>query len=387
MNAMNRDFAVKLLCDLVAIPSVNPMGAPTGVNAPVERAVIEYLERLLAPYGLAMRRQSCGPSHENLLIELPGRDRSAGATLMESHLDTVGGDAWADRAWTPRVDGDRVLGLGSCDDKASLTAMLMAMLDLLESRRRPPQAVWLLAAGDEEYGMRGIRRFLEDAAATPGRGVFGEPTELVPVIQHKGAARWEITTHGRAAHTSRPELGENAILKMTEVIAALRAHEADLRRRHHSGLLTGPTLTVAMIRGGQAYNVVPDVCTAWLDYRFCPPARPEAARQEVVDLLARLDASITHSPLELMSPPLVTSPEDPLVIGVLDLCRQVLGRPVQPRGVPYATDAAWMPPGCPAIVLGPGSIESAHAVDEWVDLAQVVAGADIYRRIMLRDWR
>ena len=244
------DRACKLLSDLIALPTVNPMGRPYHGDSPVERPVIEYLERLFSPFELEMRREPCSPIHESLLITIPGRTAAPG-TLLEAHMDTVPADDWLDRAFDPRREGGEVFGRGACDDKGSLAAMALALLEILESGERPPQTVWFLAAGDEEYAQTGIKKFIAEHQAPIGRGVFGEPTECVPVVQHKGTIRWDITVHGRSAHTSQPEVGRNAILDTMRVIAYLAQHQEQLRRRFTNPWMSGPTLTVTMIHGGR----------------------------------------------------------------------------------------------------------------------------------------
>src|SRR5262245_18427264 len=184
MNPITKENAARILADLVAIPSVNPMGRPYDQPVPVERRVTEYLEQLFAPHGVSMARQCSGPTHENLLIPVPGR-RPGPATLFESHMDTVPAEDWLDRAFTPRREGNRLFGRGACDDKGPLTAMALAVLDLLESGTTPPHPVLFLAAGDEEYAQTGIKHFRAENRDV-GRGVFGEPTSLAPIIQHKG---------------------------------------------------------------------------------------------------------------------------------------------------------------------------------------------------------
>jgi len=385
MSVTSTESAIALLCDLVAIPSINPMGGAYDAPDPVERRVIEYVEDFFRPYSLKTQRQSCGLFHENLLVTLPGKS-PRGGTLFESHADTVPVDGWSDRALKPRVEGSIVTGRGACDDKASLAAMMLAMRHLLDSGTPPPQPVYLLVAGDEEYAQTGIKEFLRTCQLSLGRGVFGEPTELMPVIQNKGMVRWDISTHGRSAHTSRPELGRNAILDMLIVIERLRRHEAELHRRHTSPLMTAPTVTVTMIQGGRTRNTVPDACTIAVDYRVIPGMDPAVAREEIIGILGELDVQLSHGEPKLLTPPLATSAADSFVRGVVEICGQQLGRQVIPRGVPYGTDASWMPPGCPAIVLGPGSIDSTHSVDENIDARQVVACAEIHRRIMLRNW-
>jgi acetylornithine deacetylase len=212
--------AAQLLSDLVSIETVNPMGSRFRGNVPVERPAIEYLEAIFAPYDVTSRRQACGDLHENLLITVPGKSMRPGL-LLESHVDTVPAHDWPVEAFRPRVENKVLFGRGACDDKGSLTAMVLATLELLESGITPERTVWLLAARDEEYSQTGIKTFLSSHTVSIGGAVFGEPTNCVPVIQHKGMIRWDITVRGRSAHTSNPSLGRNAILDMIRLARLL----------------------------------------------------------------------------------------------------------------------------------------------------------------------
>lgn len=379
-TAFRLETAERLLADLVALNSVNPMGREYHGTDPVERSVVEYLECLFAPFDVEIERQACSRIHESLLVRVPGREQ-APATLLESHMDTVPADEWLDRAFDPRRENGLLYGRGACDDKGSLASMTLALLDLLASREKPRYPVLFLAAGDEEYSQAGIRHF---TASNPdiGRAVFGEPTRLAPVIRHKGTIRWDITVRGRSAHTSRPELGSNAILAMTEVIHALQAHQEKLQREFHNPLISGPTLTVTMIQGGRTRNAVPDSCTIALDFRV-PPGLPLAdARNGVLAALEPLGHEICHDEPQLMTPALNTSAEDPFSLRVRDICRAVSGRSIEFESAPYGTDAAWAADRAPSIVLGPGDVASAHAIDERVELDEVVTCARIYREIV-----
>jgi acetylornithine deacetylase len=379
MNAISKQNAARLLADLIAIPSVNPMGSPFTQAEPVEERVAEYIAQLFAPYDARVERDTFSPAHTNLLVTVPGAAEGP-ALLFESHTDTVPADDWLDRAFTPRWEGDLVFGRGACDDKGPLAAMILATLDLLESGP-PPRTVLLLAAGDEEYAQTGIKQFRETGVLLRG-GVFGEPTNCLPIVQHKGTIRWDIRVQGRSAHTSRPEVGVNAILGMMDVIAELQKHQEELQRRYTSSLLTGPLLTVSMIHGGRTRNAVPDECVISVDFRVIPGMDPEAERSKLIDRLAALGHEITHQPPQLITPPLSTSPDDPFAQCVLEACRQYVGPETQFRGEPYGTDAAWIADRAPALVLGPGSIASAHAIDEHIDINEVVRCAHIYRQIM-----
>jgi acetylornithine deacetylase len=381
MQTITHERAARILADLVAIPSVNPIGRLHSGEAPVEREVSRYLEELFAPYGVEIVRDAFSPVHENLLVRIPGRS-SAPALLFESHMDTVPADDWPDRAFSPRIEGDLLFGRGACDDKGCLAGMVLAVLDLLESRVVPPQPVLLLAAGDEEFAQTGIKHFLTGPDEI-GAGIFGEPTELVPVIQHKGTIRWDITVLGRSAHTARPELGRNAILDMIQVVRSLQEQQDRLQQQHVNPLITGPTLTVTRIQGGRTRNAVPDECTVALDFRILPGMDTASARDAVIRHLDTLGLEIEHAAVQLMTPPLATAPGDPFARAVLQICRRAVDPQLCLAGVPYGTDASWLSGRAPALVLGPGSIASAHAIDEHVPISQVVRSAQIYRDIML----
>ena len=386
MMRITDDDARRLVSDLIARPTVNPMGRPYAGALPVERPVVEYLERLFAPFGVQMQRQTCSPIHESLLIIVPGTTDGP-ATLFESHADTVPADDWPDRAFTPRVHDGHVIGRGACDDKGPLAAMALALCDLLSAGERPPQTVLLLAAGDEECGQTGIKAFAAADAWDVGRGVFGEPTSVMPVVQHKGTIRWDVTVRGRSAHSSQPELGRSAILDMVRVIECLREKTAELRRRFPNPLMTGPALTPTMIRGGRTRNAVPDECTLAVDFRIVPGMDRQAAAAEVFAAIAALGLEVEHSDFQCFAPALSTSPDDPLAQQALAFCGAELGRKLAPAGAPYGSDASYMPYGRPAIVLGPGSIDFAHAIDERVPIVEVVQCARVYRKLMTHDWR
>lgn len=385
LHRLDIDKVSEILCDLIALPTVNPMGRPHDSATPVERPVTEYLEQLFAPFNLHIERLQCSPIHENLLIKIPGSTNGPG-TLIEAHMDTVPADDWPERAFQPRREGEVVFGRGACDDKGSLAAMVVALLEILESRQDLPQSVLFLAAGDEEYGQTGIKQFVQSNQSLLGRGIFGEPTGCTPVIQHKGTIRWDLTVHGRSAHTSQPELGQNAILDTMRVIDVLSQYEKQLRLRYTSPLMSGPTLTVAMIRGGRTRNAVPDECTIAVDFRILPGMDRQASVDELLTALAALAIPISHSEFQCFAPALNTTLDDPLVTATLTYCSETLGRDVEPAGAPYGSDACWAPEGVPAILLGPGDIASAHAVDECVDLVQVMQCANVYRQLLLKDW-
>ena len=340
MDAISKNETIRVLSDLIRFPTVNPMGNPYTSSDSVERCAIEYIAELFRPYGVETIRQRCSPNHENLLIKIPGKVKEP-FTLIESHVDTVPADDWLQRA--------------------------------------------LLAAGDEEYAQTGIKYFAGLGYALI-RSVIGEATNLVPILQHAGTVRWDITVHGRSAHSSRPELGRNAITDAMHVIKKIEQAQERLRVKFHNPLITGPTITVTKIDGGRTRNAIADECTMAVDFRVLPGMDPSEAREDLMDSLSSDSLEITHSAIQLLTPPLNTRPDDPFGNRALDICRRVTGnKSMAFAGAPYGTDASWVANGAPAVVLGPGTIESAHAIDENIDICEVVRCAQIYREIAMSE--
>ena len=195
--------------------------------------------------------------------------------------------AYARRAEATGHSG-RVYGRGACDTKGSLAAMLYAFKMLSQ---RPE---WLscnpifMASVDEEVKAQGIRAYAQTQPKLDG-AVVGEPTNLVPVIVHKGCVRWRVRTIGKAAHTSRPHEGNNAIYQMVEFINQLRSQiEKELPLKAHP-MAGAPTLTVGVIHGGIQVNIVPDSCTIEIDRRTVPGEDPEHILAEADALMARVE--------------------------------------------------------------------------------------------------
>jgi len=376
---------VDLLSTLVSLDSINPMGRPYEKDQPVERSVIEFIETLFHEHRsrAMLRRQPCSPAHESLILTVSGQSDNSIA-LFESHIDTVPADEWSDRALNPVVTEEKLTGRGACDDKGSLAAMIVALLEILEEEIVPPRTIELLCAGDEEHAQTGIRCYVDNCPKSIEFAVFGEPTKLSPVVQHKGTMRWDITVHGRSAHTSRPELGVNAVLSMTDVISALQSYQNRLQTSWTNPFMSGPMITVTTIQGGRTRNAIPDECTIAVDFRFLPGMDPTAERETLIEYLRTLDCKITHGPLQLMTPPLSTDPELPFCREVESICRRTVSDDVRLSGEPYGTDASWVSHLCPAIVLGPGDISSAHAVDEYISLVELTQAVEVYKSIMLQ---
>ena len=369
---------VSLLADLLAIPSMNPMGRGRTGAAYGEAAVADYVARALGALGADVERQEVAPGRPNVV----GRFHAgASATvLLEAHLDTVPAEGMEVGTFIPTLKEGRLYGRGACDTKGSLAAFLFAVG---EAARRPAALrynIVFAAVADEEFGFTGAR----EAAARGLRadfGIAGEPTRLRIVRAHKGVTRWKIHSEGRAAHSAYPERGTNAIYRMAPALVRLEQYASMLKTcPAHEALGTG-SLSVGVIDGGQAVNIVPDRCHIDVDRRTLPGETTAEVLGAVRSLLDDLPGIRMEEPY--LDVPGMDVPETAPVVGLLEKAiREVTGTVVV-ETAPYATDAGiYNRHGIPTVVFGPGDIAQAHTADEYLDLVQLHQASEIVKRLL-----
>jgi acetylornithine deacetylase len=305
--------------------------------------------------------------------------------LFVAHMDTVPVKGWQRDPFEPVMIGNKLYGRGACDTKASLVTMLLALESI--KQEKPRATIVVAGSVDEEFRKKGARALGAMRPLFSG-AVIGEPTDLEVVVAHKGSVRWQVETIGRAAHSSVPENGTNAIIAMADVLQELKKIGDELRTR--VAPLTGaPSLTVSLIEGGTDICTVPPRCVISIDRRLVPGETPSEALQQVDDALEKITARNPGIQVRSVLPAV----EDPPVSGVTstplagvvhDACAKFAGTG-EYKGVPYGTDASQLSAaGIPCIIVGPGSIEQAHTVDEFIDLSQLDKAFDIYRSVMLQ---
>jgi acetylornithine deacetylase ArgE len=389
------------LRDLVATPSVNPMGRAISGPEYFEHRLTDYLQQLFARFNIPTLRQTVAPLRDNLIARLdgsPSLDEGGQLILLEAHQDTVPVDGMTIPPFHPQVRDGLLYGRGSCDIKGGMAAMLAAMVRLAEELPTPRPTVLMACTVNEEHGFTGATALcqfwsgqsIEIIPRRPDAAIVAEPTNLNVVVAHKGMVRWRCRTQGRAAHSSQPERGENAIFRMARVLAALEKYQQNVVGKLADHPLCGrPTLNVGTINGGLSVNTVPDSCTIEIDRRLVPGEQPAVARQQVIDFLAgetALADSIQHEPAFMQGTGLNDAHNRALADRISAAAKSVLGRAPKIQGVPYGTDAfCYDAAGVPSVVFGPGSIDQAHTADEWVPLAEVDLAAEVLYRVMA-DW-
>lgn len=403
---MNLDV-VQVLSDLVRIPSVNPMGRPATGDIYYEHRVTGHLEALFRGLGLPVERHTVAPLRDNIVTRVEGDvppERGGKIVMLEAHQDTVPVEGMTIEPFTPKIEGGRLYGRGSCDIKGGMAAMIAAVARLAKEKPAGRPTVVLACTINEEHGFTGATHWAATYSGTvpdsghgpevapaagrsellprvPDAAIVAEPTKLNVVVAHKGAARWRCSTRGVATHSSQPHMGDNAVYHMGRVLAVLEEYGRDVAPGLASHPLCGhPTLSVGLISGGISVNTVPDCCTIEVDRRVLPVEDAQVALDHCLDYLqSKLGAksAVVHERPFMLTRGLADTINKELAERLSGVIRKH-GGPGERIGVPFGTDAPhFAATGCPTVVFGPGSIDQAHTADEWVDLDQLRTAAEI----------
>ena len=367
-----------LLKDLVAIPSVNPGYAAPDRQLTGESRMVDYLEQWFKVQRIETERRHVAEGRENLLAHLSGKDNSRRVVLC-SHTDTVQVEGMRISPFEPTLRDGRLYGRGSADDKGPLSAMMIA-LARQSARGTPACNLTLAATCGEEFNLLGARH-LAASELTIDAIVVGEPTECKLIAMHKGVVRWKLSTTGIAVHGSQPQMGRNAIYQMAPIIGAIHDHALQLQRQPPHEWLATPTINIGIIRGGNAFNIVPDNCEIFIDRRLLPEEQIDHARSQLESALAGLEIEYELEQL-IDYPPMSTDPDDPFIMRLRTVQTQ-LGIDPAPGGAHYGTDAgAFWGQHIPTPVIGPGSIAQAHTPDEFIELEQLERGVALYDALL-----
>ncbi|MFN0088788.1 MAG: M20/M25/M40 family metallo-hydrolase [Acidimicrobiales bacterium] len=372
--------AAEWVSQLVRIPSVNPMQTGPKAGVAGEKALAEFVADRLDALGaqVEFEEDPDNPGRPNVYAVFPGEsDRWVG---LDVHTDTVGVEHMTVDPFDGRVEDGRVWGRGSVDTKASMGVMLSVLEELAREGRRPrPNLLVVGTISEEGGGLIGATVFgewLRRRGLVLDELIVAEPTECAPIYGHKGGVGMDITVLGRAAHTSKPELGANAIEAAAAVILALKAEHERLAGQSPRTEVGVGTLTTALVSGGSARNIVPDRCTLTVGRRLVPYETPDevfAALRDLVERSCPLPVEVTA--ISEGSPAFYQSPDSTFIQTLAGWS----GRP--PETAPYGTNALRYDGAAAEIaVLGPGSIDQAHAAVEWVEISELEKLAGLYRR-------
>jgi succinyl-diaminopimelate desuccinylase len=284
---------------------------------------------------------------------------AAPVVILHGHVDVVPGHP---EQFSPRIEGDRLIGRGAYDMKGGLAAMMAALVDCRDQDR---VRVRFVCVPDEES--EEVEDHSSDQLVAGGlRGDFavtGEPTDLQIGVQAKGVLAMRLEVSGRSCHGSTPWLGDNAVLKALDVF---RAIESLPFSRQSSELFARPSINLGRIHGGDAINKVPDSCTMVVDIRYLPGQDPEEILAQVREMEDVEVKRVFHRQ------PAIVSRRNPFVRALADAVRgSSHDAEVMSVGRDGASDAlAFLQAGIPAVEFGPSG-GGHHGPDEWVSIASL----------------
>jgi len=353
------DDAVELTRELVALDTVNPALVP---GAAGERPAVELLAARLSRRGFGI--EIVGPADRPSLLATH-RGRGGGWSLaLNGHLDTVGVDGM-EEPFSPRIEGGRMYGRGTCDMKAGVAAMVVAAEHAADAGHDGDVVLALVA--DEEHGSLGTEAVLEQLAGRmPDACIVGEPTWLDVIVAHRGFAAIEVEIHGRAAHSSRPDEGLNAVTLLGRLLGAVEARDRELAAGEGHPYAGHGSLMATVVHGGSAPFTLAAHASAIVERRSIPGEPLDSGLREVQTIIERL--SLDASCRELVA-------RDPWELSGASAARRVVELlPFTGRaGAPYWMESAmWESAGVPTVVCGPAG-GGLHTVVEWVELDQLRA--------------
>jgi succinyl-diaminopimelate desuccinylase len=366
---------VKFCQELVRIKSVNPPGD--------ELQAAEYVASVLKKLGLEVELIKHSPTRASVLARLKSSRKKPGL-LYNGHLDTVpvGAEEWIHEPFRADVAEGKIWGRGTADMKGGLAVIMVAAKALAEARVPLQGDLILAATAGEEADSLGATAL----AARPDLGpvqavVIPEPSYNDLCVAEKGVFWLELTTQGKTAHGSMPEMGRNAVMMMVTLINELG--KMSFPYKEHP-LLGGFSQSINTIAGGVKTNVVPDYCAVTVDMRTVPGQDHRAILRQVEDLIADLSRRLPDFKALVKvtndRAPVETSPEEPAVQSFADVVAEVAGERPVPKGVRYYTDAVAFVPvlRAPMIICGPGDAKLAHQPNEYVEVSKLVQAARIY---------
>ncbi|MDR0733461.1 MAG: M20 family metallo-hydrolase [Dysgonamonadaceae bacterium] len=327
-----------------------------------ETALADFLENYLKEKKLSPQRQG-----NNIWLLSPHWDDAKPTVLLNSHIDTVKpAEGWSKDPFAATEEDGKIYGLGSNDAGASVVSLLQVFLILSETQR-DNNLIFLASCEEEVSGENGIVSVLPTLPPIDW-AIVGEPTGMQPAISEKGLMALDVTVRGKGGHAARNE-GDNAIYNAIPAIEWFRNKEFP-----KVGPLSGAVkMSVTMIQAGTQHNVIPSECRFTVDVRTNECYTNEGLFEEIANACGcevkarsfRLKAS--HIPLR-----------HPVV-------QQALRLGLTPFASPTLSDRVFM--DFPALKIGPGQSSRSHAADEFIELAEIREGIDLYVRLILPSLR
>lgn len=348
-----------------------------------ESAAAEVIARHFQEHGIDSRIDQWDGHRSNVIAHVKTVGRRP-ALLFVCHLDVVGPseESWRHPPFAAVEEDGRIYGRGAVDMKGPIASVVTAICEVVDAKATLAGDIVVAATAGEETDSAGVHRFMQDRTRLPKLAgiIVPEPTGLAVVTAHRGLFWLKVTTRGKAVHSSMAERGVNAIGSMKRVLDELEHYRIEFPPHPQLGK---SSLSINLINGGAGLNVVPDRCTLGVDIRTLPGQDPEAIRYDFERILAKLTATVPQFEADLAVERWAGAMEtDPACPFVKTFCSAVDADLT--NSIPFTTDAPHLAPlGAPIVIYGPGDPKLCHQTDEHLEIADLQAGTDYFKKIIL----
>lgn len=365
---------IQLTRKLVSFNTVNPPGNEMGIA--------KYVGSLLSDNDFHVEYIPFGANRLHVVAE-KGLCPDIPPIVLSGHFDTVplGAKKWSVDPFGGEVVDDKIFGRGTSDMKAGVAAIICAAIQAFDEGQ-PECGVRLIFTANEELGCQGVQQLVNsyNKLGSASGIIVAEPTANIPAIGHKGGLYLNVSTSGTTAHSSMPELGDNAIYKAAHAILKVKNFQF---RAEKDSLLGFPTINVGKMSGGMNLNSVPDHAEFTIDIRSTTKVNHSDVIQRLKEVMGK-EASIE---ILVDMAPVSTKEDEQFVQFVYDMCQLDRTKGELPKALPYLTDGSVLQRfynGAPTIILGPGQPEMAHQTDEFCYIEKLEQAVNIYKNIILR---
>lgn len=369
---INDALTLEIFEALMAQNTINPPGN--------EKRGALCLKEIFDREGIPCEVQDLGDNRANFIASFGEGDK-----ILEysGHLDVVPcvGN-WQHTAIGTTEEGDLIYGRGACDMKGGVAAMCSAAISMFRDKTPLNGQIRLTFVADEEDANLGMHAFLDSHKAATYT-ILGEPTDLHVAIAHRGVGRYYIDLLGHACHAALRSTEETAVAKAARAVMAIEDLNKQLESMTHD-VLPSPSIVVTMVQGYEKDNVVPGKVRLLVDFRVLPGMTEPQTRKLVQDALDAHGIVGYELTKHFFMPGGEVAQAHPFVSACVEQAEKLNERKEAPQAFGASCEQCFLvEAGSATVVIGPGSLDQAHTVDEFVEKAQLLRAAKLYREIAM----
>lgn len=369
---INDALTLEIFEALMAQDTINPPGN--------EKRGALCLKEIFDREGIPCEVQDLGDNRANFIASFGEGDK-----ILEysGHLDVVPcvGD-WQHTAIGTTEEGDLIYGRGACDMKGGVAAMCSAAISMFRDKTPLNGQIRLTFVADEEDANLGMHAFLDSHKAATYT-ILGEPTDLHVAIAHRGVGRYYIDLLGHACHAALRSTEETAVAKAARAVMAIEDLNKQLESMTHD-VLPSPSIVVTMVQGYEKDNVVPGKVRLLVDFRVLPGMTEPQTRKMVQDALDAHGIVGFELTKHFFMPGGEVAQAHPFVSACVEQAEKLNERKEAPQAFGASCEQCFLvEAGSATVIIGPGSLDQAHTVDEFVEKAQLLRAAKLYREIAM----